>query len=67
MRNVRLTEELLVDLEERPWASYAACRGADPNLFFPGDDQDAAIAVLIANRIGNEGTQCWSDDKRSEG
>lgn len=37
----------LVDLDERPWAAYAACRTADPDLFFPADDDAARAAVTI--------------------
>lgn len=28
----------LLMLDERPWAAYGSCRGADPDLFFPGED-----------------------------
>jgi WhiB family redox-sensing transcriptional regulator len=41
------TDSFLVDLDERPWAAYAACRQADPDLFFPGDDGDADTAIRI--------------------
>ncbi len=39
------TELLVVD--ERPWAAYAACRSADPDLFFPGSDAEARHALRI--------------------
>lgn len=38
---------MLLDLEERPWAAYAACRTADPDLFFPDSDEAADAAVRI--------------------
>lgn len=41
------TEQMLLDLEERPWAAYAACRNTDPDLFFPGPDADTSAAVRI--------------------
>jgi WhiB family redox-sensing transcriptional regulator len=39
--------ELLWMPDERPWAGLAACRDADPDLFFPGPDGDTAAAVRI--------------------
>ncbi len=47
MRTPPPTEGLLVDQDERPWASFAACRGVDPNLFFPTEEQDASAALRI--------------------
>lgn len=41
------TELLVLDLEERPWASYGSCRGADPNLFFSAEANEVAAAVTI--------------------
>ena len=41
------TDSMFVDVDERPWAAYAACRTADPDLFFPGPDGDTAAAVTI--------------------
>ena len=38
---------LLIDLEERPWAAYAACRNADPDVFFPGSESEAEDALRI--------------------
>lgn len=38
---------MFLDLDERPWAAYAACREADPDLFFPGPDDDTQDAVRI--------------------
>jgi WhiB family transcriptional regulator, redox-sensing transcriptional regulator len=29
------------------WSSRAACRGLDPRLFFPADDEDAGPATAI--------------------
>ena len=39
----------LVLEDERPWAAYGACRGADPDLFFPGPDNDAREAMKICS------------------
>lgn len=48
MRTQSTPSELLVlDLDERPWACYASCRTADPELFFSSRDGDAAAAVTI--------------------
>ena len=47
MRTPPPTEGLMADIEERPWAAYGACRGADPNLFFPTEEDDAAAALRI--------------------
>ena len=41
------TEPMLVDLDERPWAAYGACRTADPDLFFPTEDTAAEAALKI--------------------
>lgn len=41
------TETMLLELDERPWAAYAACRDSDPDLFFPGPDSDSDAAVRI--------------------
>lgn len=41
------TEPMLVDLDERPWAAYAACRTADPDLFFPVEDGATEAALKI--------------------
>jgi WhiB family redox-sensing transcriptional regulator len=40
-------EMWVLDLEERPWAAYAACRQADPEQFFSTDEDDMAAAVRI--------------------
>lgn len=41
------TDQWFVDLDERPWAAYAACRTADPDLFFPSEDDVAPEAIRI--------------------
>jgi len=41
------TALMLLDLDERPWASYAACRIEDPDLFFPGPEGTTDAAVRI--------------------
>ncbi len=38
---------VMLDLDDRPWAGYAACRDADPDLFFPASDEKAAAAIKI--------------------
>lgn len=38
---------LQVELDERPWAAYAACREADPDLFFGGTEGQSREAVKI--------------------
>ena len=35
MQTPPATDAFMVDLEERPWAAYAACRQADPGCSFP--------------------------------
>ena len=35
------------DLDDRPWAAYAACRHAEPDLFFPGSKGDSQAALRI--------------------
>jgi WhiB family redox-sensing transcriptional regulator len=48
MRALNTPVELLVlDLDERPWAAYAACRDADPEQFFSSAEADMAAAVKI--------------------
>jgi WhiB family redox-sensing transcriptional regulator len=42
-----VTETMLLELDERPWAAYAACRAADPDMFFPDSESDAVDAVRI--------------------
>lgn len=37
----------LLDLDERPWAAYGSCRGQDPDLFFPGPDDDPSEGLKI--------------------
>jgi len=46
MRSHSLPSDLL-DLDERPWASYAACRDADANLFFSTVEADVTAALKI--------------------
>lgn len=38
---------MVLDLEERPWAAYAACREADPDLFFSADEEATAAAIRM--------------------
>ncbi len=37
----------LLRVDERPWVAYAACRGADADLFFPGNDLNPREALKI--------------------
>ncbi len=39
----------LVLEDERPWAAYASCRSADPDLFFPATDGDVREAMRICS------------------
>lgn len=43
-------------LEERPWAVFAACREADPALFFAGtrDDERSALALCAVCTVSEE-------------
>lgn len=41
------TDSALLDLDERPWAAYAACRTVDPDVFFPATEDDTASALRI--------------------
>ena len=34
-------------LEERPWAVFAACRDAEPDLFFPGSKEEERAALAL--------------------
>lgn len=43
------TDLLIVDLDERPWAAYAACRDADPDAFFPVSEEEAGPAIRVCN------------------
>ena len=40
---------LPIDVDERPWAAYASCREADPELFFGGSDAQTREAVKICS------------------
>jgi WhiB family redox-sensing transcriptional regulator len=40
-------EMLLLVYDDRPWAAFGSCRRADPDLFFPGSEEDAAEALRI--------------------
>ena len=41
------TDLLTVDLDERPWAAYAACRDVDPDVFFPASEEDSTQGLRI--------------------
>ncbi|MDX1691151.1 MAG: WhiB family transcriptional regulator [Acidimicrobiia bacterium] len=38
---------MLAEADDRPWAAHAACRSADPDLFFGGEDDQVRSAVTI--------------------
>lgn len=38
---------LLTPAEPTPWMQFAACRGMDPNLFFPGRGEDPGPAKAV--------------------
>lgn len=54
-----------VDLDERPWAAFAACREADPEIFFGGSESDIDAAVRICKTCAVAG-ECldWALDMR---
>lgn len=58
-------DQYMVDLDERPWAAYAACRTADPELFFAGTDSASLEAVKICGSCAVQ-DQClaWALDNR---
>ena len=51
--------------EERPWVVFAACRDADPDLFFPNSkaDEKAALALCTMCPVIRE-CQGYSIDAR---
>lgn len=51
--------------DERPWVAYAACRTADPDLFFPVDGADPTPALVICRGCPVQ-EQClaWAVDTR---
>lgn len=42
------SDDIAMDAES--WVTRAACRGADPAIFFPGPDDDAAEALAVCAR-----------------
>lgn len=36
-------------LDERPWAVFAACKDADPTMFFGSTREDERAAVAVCN------------------
>lgn len=48
MTSTPVPEDLiLLDLGDRPWAAYASCRSADPEIFFSAADDSVAEAIRI--------------------
>lgn len=41
------TRRVLLSFEPQPWAEHGACRGADPDLFFPERGQDTTRAKKV--------------------
>ncbi len=37
----------LLRFQDQPWAAFAACRDADPAMFFPGQEESASDAKRI--------------------
>ena len=46
-RDTARTNVSLLDFDDRPWAAYGSCRGADPDLFFPGPDGTADEGIKV--------------------
>ena len=46
-RSTPATGLSLLDLEERPWAAFGSCRGADPDPFFPGAEGEPDEGLKI--------------------
>lgn len=55
----------VLDLKERPWAAYAACRDADADKFFSAAEADVAAAIRICNGCPVQG-ECleWALETR---
>jgi WhiB family redox-sensing transcriptional regulator len=55
----------LLDFEERPWAAFGSCRGADPDLFFPGSDGEPDEGLKICGGCPvREECLTWALDTR---
>ena len=51
--------------DDRPWATFAACRDADDDLFFPGREDDTRTAVRICSGCPvQEQCLCWALEMR---
>ena len=56
---------LVLDLEERPWAAYAACRDADADQFFSTAEPEMAAAIRICRGCPvREACLAWALDTR---
>ncbi len=33
-----------------PWRQHAACRGLDPEIFYPASDEEAAVAKAVCGQ-----------------
>lgn len=52
-------------LDERPWAAYASCRSADPELFFGSEEHQTRQAIKICNGCAvREACLEWALDMR---
>ena len=65
METPALTDSLPAELDDRPWAAYASCRTADPDLFFPSDGVDAEPALRICRGCAvRQDCLAWAIDYR---
>jgi WhiB family transcriptional regulator, redox-sensing transcriptional regulator len=39
-------------MKNQSWRDHAACRGVDPDIFYPGDDEEAQTAKAICAQCG---------------
>ena len=39
----------MVPLTNQPWRVHAACRGVEPDVFYPVSDEEADVAKAICN------------------
>lgn len=46
---MEFTVDVMPEIEDRPWASHAACRDADPDVFFSERETEVANARRICS------------------
>lgn len=49
MNHMEITAGILPEVDERPWAAYAACRDAGPDVFFSDRDRDVEAARRVCS------------------